>query len=87
MTYEELKELKNDTTIVINYPSGRIEVTLFKKELLKEATSVFKARYMFNGEAVILERIRLATKEDIDLYILNKHRKVVQLERELKAGL
>lgn len=91
MTYEELKELKNDTTIVINYLSGRIEVTLFKKELLKEATSVFKARYMFNymfyGEAVSLDRIRLATKEDIDLYILNKHRKVVQLERELKAGL
>lgn len=87
MTYEELKELKNDTTIVINYLSGRIEVTLFKKELLKEATSIFKARYMFLSEAVSLDRIRLATKEDIDLYILNKHRKVVQLERELKAGL
>ena len=36
MTYEELKELKNDTTIVINYPSGRNKITLFNKELLKE---------------------------------------------------
>ena len=87
MTYEELKELKNDTTIVINYPSGRNKITLFNKELLKEATNVFKARYMFASEMVSIDRIRLATKEDVDLYINNQYRKIVELERKLKEGV
>lgn len=87
MTYEELKELKNDTTIVINYPSGRNEITLYNKKLLKETTNIFKAQYMFASEMVSIDRIRLATKEDVDLYINNQHRKIVELERKLKAGL
>lgn len=87
MTYEELKELKNDTTIVITYASGRVEVTLYKRDLLRAASEARKECYMYYSERVSLDRIRLATKEDIDLYILGKQRKLDQLERKLKAGL
>lgn len=87
MTYEELKELKNDTTIVINYPSGRNEVTLFKRDSLKEANETRGAHYLLGIEQVKLNAIRLATKEDVDFYILNKRRIIDQLERDLLAGL
>ena len=87
MTYEELKELKNDTTIVIMRASGKNEVILFKKDCLKEANETRKAHYLLGIEQVKLNAIRLATKEDIDLYILNKRKIIDQLERELLAGL
>ena len=87
MTYNELKELKNDTTIVINYPSGRIEVTLYKRDCLKEANETREAHYLLGIEQIKLNAIKLATKEDIDLYILNKRKIIDQLEQNLLAGL
>ena len=87
MTYKELKELKNDTTIVINYPSGRNEVILFKKDCLKEANETREAHYLLGIEQIKLNAIRLAQKEDVDLYILNKRRIIDQLEKNLLAGL
>ena len=87
MTYEELKELKNDTTIVINYPSGRIEVTLYKRDCLKEANETREAHYLLGIEQVKLNAIRLATKEDVYFYILNKRKIIDQLDNELLAGL
>ena len=87
MTYKELKELKNDTTIVIMRASGRNEVILFKKDCLKEANETREAHYLLDIEQVKLNAIRLATKEDIDLYILNKRKIIDQLEQNLLAGL
>ena len=87
MTYKELKELKNDTTIVINYPSGRIEVALYKRDCLKEANETREAHYLLGIEQIKLNAIKLATKEDIDLYILNKRKIIDQLEQNLLAGL
>ena len=87
MTYKELKELKNDTTIVINYLSGRIEVTLFKRDCLKEANETREDHYLLGIEQIKLNAIRLATKEDIDLYIINKRRIIDTLERKLLAGI
>ena len=87
MTYEELKELKNDTTIVIMRASGNNQVTLYKKDCLKEANETRKAHYLLGIEQVKLNAIRLATKDDVDFYILNKRRIIDQLERELLAGL
>lgn len=87
MTYKELKELKNNTTIVIMRASGRNEVILFKKDCLKEANETREAHYLLGIEQVKLNAIRLATKEDVDLYILNKRRIMDQLERNLLAGL
>lgn len=52
MTYKEMKALKNDTTIVIMRASGRNEVTLFKKECLKETNETRKAYYLFGIEQV-----------------------------------
>lgn len=92
MLYKDLKELKNDTTIKIYFESGRIEVTRFFKDLLLPEKHLSGAinlppRYLYKGASIPLHRVQLATKEDIDLYILNKQRKLDQLERELKAGL
>lgn len=87
MTYEELKELKNDTTIVIMRASGKNEVILFKKDCLKEANETRKAHYLLGIEQVKLNAIRLATKDDVDFFILNKRRIIDQLENELLAGL
>ena len=87
MTYKELKELKNNTTIVINYPSGRIEVTLFKRDCLKEANETRKAHYLLGIEQIKLNAIRLAQKDDVDFYILNKRRIIDQVERELLDGI
>lgn len=87
MTYKEMKELKNDTTIVITRSSGRNEVILFKKDCLKEANETREAHYLLGIEQVKLNAIRLAQKEDVDLYILNKRRIIDQIERELLAGL
>ena len=87
MTYKELKELKNDTTIVIMRASGKNEVILFKKDCLKEANETRKAHYLLGIEQIKLNAIRLATKDDVDFYILNKRRIIDQLERELLAGL
>ena len=87
MTYKELKELKNDTTIVIMRASGRNEVILFKKDCLKEASETRKAHYLLGIEQVKLNAIRLAKKDDVDFYILNKRRIIDQLENELLAGL
>ena len=87
MTYKELKELKNDTTIVIVRASGRNEVTLFKRDCLKEANETREAHYLLGIEQVKLNAIRLAQKEDVDLYILNKRKIIDQLEQNLLAGL
>ena len=87
MTYKELKELKNDTTIVIMRASGKNEVILFKKDCLKEATETREAHYLLGIEQVKLNAIRLAKKEDVDFFILNKRKIIDQLERELLAGL
>ena len=87
MTYKELKELKNDTTIVIMRASGKNEVILFKRDCLKEANETREAHYLLGIEQVKLNAIRLATKEDVDFYILNKRRIIDQVERELLAGL
>ena len=87
MTYKELKELKNDTTIVVMRASGNNQVILFKRDCLKEANETREAHYLLGIEQVKLNAIRLATKEDIDLYILNKRRIIDQIERELLAGL
>ena len=87
MTYKEMKELKNDTTIVITRASGRNEVILFKKDCLKEANETRDAHYLLGIEQVKLNAIRLAQKEDVDLYILNKRRIIDQVERELLAGI
>ena len=87
MTYKELKELKNDTTIVIMRASGKNEVILFKRDCLKEATETYEAYYLLGIERVKLSKIRLAQKEDVDFYILNKRRIIDQVERELLAGL
>ena len=87
MTYKELKELKNDTTIVIMRASGRNEVILFKKDCLKEANETREDHYLLGIEQVKLNAIRLAQKEDVDLYILNKRRIIDQAERELLAGI
>ena len=73
--------MKNDTTIVITYPSGRIEVTLYKRD------NFFNGAYYHKGERIPEKNIRLATKEDVDLYILNRQRQLDQLERELRSGL
>ena len=87
MTYKELKELKNDTTIVVMRASGRNEVILFKKDCLKEANETREAHYLLGIEQVKLNAIRLAQKEDVDLYILNKRKIIDQLEQNLLAGL
>ena len=87
MTYKELKELKNDTTIVVMRASGRNEVILFKKDCLKGANETRKAHYLLGIEQVSLNAIRLAQKEDVDLYILNKRKIIDQLEQNLLAGL
>ncbi len=87
MTYKELKELKNDTTIVVMRASGNNHVILFKRDCLKEATETYEAYYLLGIERVKLSKIRLAQKDDIDFYILNKRRIIDQLERELLAGL
>ena len=87
MTYKELKELKNNTTIVIMRASGKNEVILFKKDCLKEANETRKAHYLLGIEQVKLNAIRLATKDDVDFFILNKRRIIDQLENELLAGL
>ena len=87
MTYKELKELKNDTTIVITYLSGRIEVILFKKDCLKEANKTREAHYLLGIEQIKLNAIRLAQKDDVDFYILNKRRIIDQVERELLDGI
>ena len=87
MTYKELKELKNDTTIVVMRASGRNEVILFKKDCLKEANETREAYYLLGIEQVKLNAIRLAQKEDVDLYILNKRKIIDQLEQNLLAGL
>ena len=87
MTYKELKELKNDTAIVVMRASGRNEVILFKKDCLKEANETREAHYLLGIEQVKLNAIRLAQKEDVDLYILNKRKIIDQLEQNLLAGL
>ena len=87
MIYKELKKLKNDTTIVIMRASGRNEVILFKKDCLKEANETREAHYLLGIEQVKLNAIRLAQKEDVDLFILNKRRIIDQVERELLAGI
>ena len=87
MTYKEMKELKNDTTIVIMRASGKNEVILFKKDCLKEADETRKAHYLLGIEQVNLNAIRLAQKEDVYFYILNKRKIIDQIERELLAGL
>ena len=87
MTYKEMKELKNDTTIVIMRASGRNEVILFKKDCLKKATETREAHYLLGIEQVKLNAIRLAKKEDVDFFILNKRKIIDQLENELLAGL
>ena len=87
MIYKELKELKNDTTIVVMRASGRNEVILFKKDCLKEANETREAHYLLGIEQVKLNAIRLAQKEDVDLYILNKRKIIDQLEQNLLAGL
>ena len=87
MTYKEMKELKNDTTIVIMRASGKNEVTLFKKACLKEANETREAHYLLGIEQVKLNAIRLATKEDVYFYILNKRKIIDQLDNELLAGL
>ena len=87
MTYKELKELKNDTTIVIMRPSGRNEVTLFKRDCLKEANETREAHYLLGIEQISLNAIRLAQKEDVDLYILSKRKIIDQLEQNLLASL
>ena len=87
MTYKEMKELKNDTTIVIMRASGKNEVILFKKDCLKEANETREAHYLLGIEQVKLNAIRLATKEDVDFYILNKRKIIDQLEQNLLAGL
>ena len=87
MTYKEMKELKNDTTIVIMRASGKNEVTLFKKYCLRVEAETLKAYYLLGIEQVSLNAIRLATKKDIDLYILKKRKIIDQIESELLAGL
>ena len=87
MTYKELKELKNDTTIVIMRASGKNEVILFKRDCLKEANETREAYYLLGIEQIKLNAIRLATKEDIDLYILKKRKIINQIENKLLAGL
>lgn len=87
MTYEELKEVKNDTTIVIMRASGRNEVILFKKDCLKEANETREAHYLLGIEQVKLNAIRLAKKEDVTFYILKKRKILDQIERELLSGL
>ena len=87
MTYKELKELKNDTTIVIMRPSGRNEVTLFKRYCLRVEAETLKAYYLLGIEQINLNAIRLAQKDDVDFYILNKRRIIDQIERELLDGI
>ena len=87
MNYKEMKELKNYTTIVIVRASGRNEVILFKKDCLKEANENREAHYLLGIEQVKLNAIRLAQKEDVDLYILSKRKIIDQLEQNLLAGL
>ena len=87
MTYKEMKELKNDTTIVIIRESGANEVTLLKKDCLKEATETLGACYLFGIERIKLNAIRLAQIEDVYFYILNKRKIIDQIENELIAGL
>ena len=87
MTYKEMKELKNDTTIVIMRASGNNEAILFKKDCLKEANETREAHYLLGIEQIKLNAIKLATKEDIDLYILKKRKIINQIEIELLAGL
>ena len=87
MTYKEMKELKNDTTIVIMRASGNNQATLYKRDCLKEANKTRGAHYLLGIEQVKLNAIRLATKEDVYFYILKKRKIIDQLENELLAGL
>ena len=81
MTNQELNNLKNGTSIVITYPSGRFEVTLH------ESNNFFNGGYYHKGERINIKNIRIATEEDVFYFIYRKQKQLDQLERELMGGI
>ena len=76
---ERIKERHNNR---IMRASGNNEAILLKKDCLKEANETREAHYLLSIEQVNLNAIRLAQKEDVYFYILNKRKIIDQRERE-----
>ena len=89
MTKNEILNLKDRTTIVIENGILNNKVVTFFKENIKEVeeNGSKKCFYIFDGERIKLSRIRLATNFDIDCYISKKKEQVDIEEKRLYSDL
>lgn len=86
MTYKELLTLKNDTTLVIESDSGNNRLITYMSCALKtdyKGTIV----YQYGSEKININRLRIATKQDIDSYMAKQYQQLQQLESRLANGL
>lgn len=86
MTYEKLKSLPNGTALVIERPSENNKVISYNKDAL---TVDYRGEiiYMYGSERINLNKLRVATKQDIDSYMAKQYQKLQQLESRLTNGI
>ena len=82
MTYKELMTLKNGTTLLIL----NNRVITYTKEAL---TTDYKGEpvYMYGSERISISKLKIATKNDIDSYMVKQYQQLDQLEKRLTNGL
>lgn len=86
MTYTELSNLKNGTTIKITWASTRFEIVLLDKYYLRDYYNQ-EPCYLWNGEKIPVSLIKVATKKDIEKYIEMKQRQLDFMKQMLEDGL
>lgn len=84
MTCRELATLESEITLVIEGLSPRL--INYSKDAVKVDYKC-DIVYMYGSEKIDINRLRVATREDIEKYINNQYRKVLQLRDKLLKGL